>query len=53
MNLQQCRKQQAIARQVRYTKLSPRQAMLAMVEHNQKFSRLGNPFPTTNRKEAV
>ena len=47
--LENCRKIQAEVYGVRYTRLTPRQAMQTMVEHNQKFAVAGNPFPTTPR----
>jgi hypothetical protein len=42
--LELARKLAAQALGVRYYKLAPRQAMLAMVKHNSQFCKPGNPF---------
>ena len=42
--LEQARKQAAHALGVRYYRLTPRQAMDAMVQHNSQFRKAGNPF---------
>jgi hypothetical protein len=47
--LEQCRRIQADVYGVRYQKLSPRQALKVLTDHNQKFVTPVNPFPTTKR----
>lgn len=54
--LEQARREAAQALGVRYYRLTPRQAIEALVAHNSQFSRFlaarGNPFPSTQVENA-
>ena len=53
VELEQIYRDAAKANGCRFIKLPGRMMLDIVVKHNQKFSRPGNPFPTTNRKEAA